>query len=91
MRKLLLVLCLLAVSLWTVAFIENTKSTDSSGWREFCKGWEEGHCEGWKTVRGEFASCPSAPSCPPQRPLETTYKHGYNRGFIKGRKDAGGN
>lgn len=54
----------------------------------YCKGWEEGHCEGWKDVKGVFAICPVAPICPiPEIGLDS-YKAGYNRGFKRGMNDA---
>jgi len=54
----------------------------------YCDGWEEGYCEGWQSVKGQLAICPISPICPIAKALETEYRDGYNRGFLKGRKDA---
>lgn len=53
-------------------------------------GWKEGHCEGWKDVKGKNAYCPSAPYPPyPSYPKSSeSYKDGYNDGFKRGMSDA---
>ncbi len=54
----------------------------------YCDGFEEGYCEGWKDVKGQWAICPYAPPCPIP-PIDcTTYNCGYNNGFKQGRKAA---
>lgn len=55
---------------------------------EYEKGWIEGHCEGWKDVRGQLVACPVAPVAPVAEVNRNTYKGGYNRGFKKGYSDA---
>jgi hypothetical protein len=57
---------------------------------DFCEGWEEGYCEGWKYDKYEYAICPTAPPCPLPNLNRDTYTDGYNRGFVKGRQDAKG-
>ena len=54
----------------------------------YCKGREEGYCEGWKDVKGVLALCPITPVCPVPKVYRTRYLDGYNRGFKKGVKDA---
>jgi hypothetical protein len=54
----------------------------------YCEGWETGYCEGWQYVKGEWSICPITPICPIPKLMQTEYLDGYNRGFVKGRKDA---
>lgn len=56
----------------------------------FDKGWEDGYCEGWKDVKGQFAICPIAPisPIPPIGCSNDNYKCGYNMGFKAGYKAA---
>ena len=55
---------------------------------EFTEGWEDGHCEGWKDVKGQYAYCPYPPY-PPYPPYgKDTYRGGYNMGFKAGRRAA---
>jgi len=57
--------------------------------QEYQEGWEEGHCQGWKDVKGRYAVCPVTPICPvPTINCPNGYRCGYNRGFKRGRKDA---
>jgi hypothetical protein len=52
-------------------------------------GWEEGYCEGWKDVKGQYAYCPYTPYCPyPEYDCSSGFRCGYNRGFKAGRKAA---
>lgn len=56
---------------------------------DYCEGWEEGHCEGWRDVKGQFSVCPVPPICPvPKVNCDRGYRCGYNRGFKRGRRDA---
>jgi hypothetical protein len=57
---------------------------------EYHKGWDDGHCEGWKEVKGRDVYCPYPPYPPyPVHPKTTTsYKDGYTDGLIRGMKDA---
>jgi hypothetical protein len=60
---------------------------------EYQRGWADGHCEGWKDVKGKYAYCPYPPY-PPYAPYPTypkshnSYKDGYNDGFKRGMSDA---
>jgi hypothetical protein len=57
---------------------------------QFQKGFKDGHCEGWKDVKGDYAICPIAPIAPIPKigQKSTSYKDGYNTGFKRGMKDA---
>ena len=68
------------IALFVISFTVNEQSSD------FCDGWEEGYKEGYCY---QIDNClePLVPLCPLPKVNESTYKHGYNRGFIKGRKD----
>jgi hypothetical protein len=75
MKKVLL---LLLVSSFLFSF-----STDDSQ-SDYCGGWENGYCEGWKDVKGQLSVCPVTPICPIPKVDCDTYKCGYNRGFKAG-------
>lgn len=57
---------------------------------EYQKGWNDGHCEGWKDVKGKYAYCPYPPYAPyPKYPKSSdSYRDGYNDGFKRGMSDA---
>jgi len=48
---------------------------------EFCGGWTEGYKQGWCYGQGYGCMDPMVPMCPMRNMGETTYQHGYNRGF----------
>ena len=75
MKKIIILLSLLSLSFTSIE-------------DPYCDGWEEGYCEGWQSVKGQLSICPISPICPIAKALETEYRDGYNRGFLKGRKDA---
>ena len=51
----------------------------------FCDGWDDGYCEGWRDVKGQFTICPVTPVCPvPKLNCMEGFKCGYNRGFKYG-------
>jgi hypothetical protein len=54
------------------------------------EGWADGHCEGWKDVKGKYAYCPYPPYAPyPSYPKSSSsYTDGYNDGFKRGTADA---
>ena len=54
------------------------------------EGWKDGFCEGWKEEKGKNAYCPYAPYAPyPKYPkVSTSYRDGYNDGFLRGICDA---
>ena len=92
MKNLVIVLVMLigVSSLMSFKVIEdNTIKTEKNLETEFQKGFKDGHCEGWKDVKGMYANCPNTPNCP--NPLYTClegYRCGYNRGFKAGMKAA---
>jgi hypothetical protein len=53
---------------------------------EFNDGWEEGFCEGWKDIKGNYSICPITPIAPIPRIGESSdsFRDGYNRGFKYG-------
>ncbi len=55
---------------------------------DFCDGWAEGYCEGYRDVIGQKAVCPVTPVCPVPGVDQNTYKGGYNLGFKAGTKAA---
>ena len=57
---------------------------------EYQEGWSDGHCEGWKDVKGKYAYCPYPPYAPyPTYPkTSSSYTDGYNDGFKRGTVDA---
>ena len=55
---------------------------------DYSKGWKDGHCEGWREVKGQHSLCPITPLCPAPELDKGGYKGGYNRGFKRGMKDA---
>jgi hypothetical protein len=73
---------------FTSSNIKNSVNTEVTYKSDFCKGWEEGYCEGWKDVKGQYAICPITPICPIPEIGQDTFKGGYNRGFKAGRKKA---
>ncbi len=57
---------------------------------EYQEGWADGHCEGWKDVKGKYSYCPYPPYAPfPTYPKSSrSYTDGYNDGFKRGTADA---
>lgn len=81
MRKLksIVLFIILLVSFATMGFKAYSDYTD---------GYKDGHCSGWKDVRGDLAICPIAPIAPIPEAQKNTYKGGYNAGFKQGAIDA---
>lgn len=92
MKKLLLITLLIgAAFLMSFTNFEITKEIKEKVTMEsdYDKGWEDGHCEGWKDVKGQMSLCPLTPLCPlPELDCSEGYKCGYNRGFKAGMKAA---
>jgi hypothetical protein len=54
---------------------------------DFCTGYREGYDDGW-CYHQEFGCIrPLPPLCPLPEINRNTYKHGYNRGFLQGKRD----
>lgn len=60
----------------------------SFGSGNFCDGWKDGFEAGYCYPKSDCFT-PLTPTCPTQRSGEYSYKHGYNRGFLAGKKRAG--
>lgn len=81
---LLLVLSIALVSFANPVSENSNNSPDITVSSDYCNGWSDGYCEGYKDVKGQYAICPVAPTCPIANPGQTRYKDGYNRGFKAG-------
>jgi hypothetical protein len=57
---------------------------------EYNKGFKDGHCEGWKDIKGDWVICPYPPypAYPVYPRVSTSYQDGFVVGFKRGRKDA---
>jgi len=53
----------------------------------YCDGWKEGYVAGWCYKDAYGCIEPEPPICPPPKINQETFKDGYNRGFLKGKKD----
>lgn len=62
--------------------------TEVSEVSDYCDGWSEGYCEGFKDVKGQYALCPLTPLCPLAELGKERYRDGYNRGFKAGTRKA---
>lgn len=81
MKKLFLFLFLL---LSINAFTEKTSSNIPCGYSEYCDGWEAGWKDGY-CYDSNIGCIPLiAPICPLPYVNKTSYKDGYNRGFLAG-------
>jgi len=59
----------------------------------FCAGWEDGHCAGYRSIKGDFALCPIAPLCPlpPMGCDYDDYRCGFTAGVLAGARAAQNN
>ena len=92
MKKLVLIVVLAVGTTVLMSFTKTTNertetvATLSSDYED---GWEDGYCEGWKDVKGQYAICPITPICPiPEIDCSEGYRCGYNRGFKAGMRAA---
>jgi hypothetical protein len=92
MKYLIRIFAVIIVVLITTAFTSNiilsTTIENTISQSEYCEGWEEGYCEGYKDIKGEFSICPIAPLCPMPEMFKDSWKDGYHRAFLAGRKKA---
>jgi len=86
MRKMILLsfIFLLSTSFVGVSVEQNENLLKT----EFCEGFDDGFCEGYKDVKGQFVVCPVPPVCPVPGVGLDNYKGGYNTGFKAGQKKA---
>ncbi len=85
MKKLILIVAVLATMSFSIQ--ENTcfdNAPHSTEFSDYCDGWEDGYCEGYKDVKGQYAICPITPICPIAKIGTNNYRGGYNRGFKAG-------
>ena len=52
---------------------------------DYCDGWKDGYEQGYCYGRNNCLK-PLVPLCPIAKVGQTTYRDGYNRGFLKGKK-----
>ena len=76
---------------FTLSDVITEKTEFSTFLSEFDEGFEEGHCEGWKDVKGEMTICPISPIPPLPKINQSSdsWRDGYNTGFKRGMRDAG--
>jgi hypothetical protein len=80
MKKLIFILSIILII--STSFSNNTLENLNS---DYCDGWNDGFCEGYKDKAGQLKPCPATPPCPAiLAHEENTYKFGYNRGFKVG-------
>lgn len=87
MKKLYLIFCLTAFTTYSCVNVD-ARVFEQVLEKDFCDGWEYGWVQGWEYVKGEYSLAPYAPICPQPNAFEDTYRHGYNRGFLAGKKKA---
>lgn len=93
MKKIVLVAVMVIGTTFLMSF---TNSSNLNELKEvviqskFDEGFKDGHCEGWKDVKGEYSICPIAPIPPIPKIGQSSdsYKDGYNTGFKAGMKAA---
>ena len=91
MKKAILGLLLVSSALFASGNFNNNETQKTNQLEiesDYCSGFEEGYCEGYKDVKGEFAICPITPICPIPAIGKDSYRGGYNKGFKMGMKKA---
>ena len=92
MKKFLIPFSILSIILFmsNTSIFSETTSAEETYKTEFCEGFEDGHCEGWRDVKGQYALCPLTPLCPLPKLGQSSdsYRDGYNTGFKRGMRDA---
>lgn len=79
MKKIFAVIVIAFVALLSLNFTPSSSS--------FCDGWKDGYKAGYCYQKNP-CSIGLIPRCPMKRMGEKTYKDGYNRGFLRGKKDS---
>lgn len=90
MKKLFIISAIALSVALSYSFVKpiETIITIEKSYSDYSDGWEDGYCEGYKYVKGQYTICPIAPIAPVARVGENTYKGGYNRGFVAGKNKA---
>ena len=94
MKKVTLITAILLGSFTIFSFTEIDKIAEETQFSvyksEFDKGFKDGHCEGFKDVKGQLAICPITPIAPIPKIGQSSdsYKDGYITGFKRGMKYA---
>ena len=80
--KSLFLICLAMISLSFTYPQESVSNEEPIEYDQFCDGFEAGYKAGWCY---EIFGCiePITPLCPMPEINETSYKDGYNRGFLR--------
>jgi len=89
MKKLVLILLVSLVSICFFGFV--SKKEKNIVQTEFCQGFKDGFCEGYKDVKGSYSVCPVTPVCPVPEVGKNSYNGGYNTGFKVGMRMVYGN
>lgn len=88
MKKLNIILLVLFLSFSSFSDIKYSPTGVEKMYTEYCDGYANGYVAGFLYIKGDWHPAPLLPPCPMQRIGETTYKHGYNRGFMDGSRAA---
>jgi hypothetical protein len=99
MKKIVLVAVMAIGTTFLMSFTDSNSMKEVKEVKEmivqsdFDKGFEDGHCEGWKDVKGEYSICPISPIPPIPKIGQSSdsYRDGYNTGFKAGMRAARNN
>tara|TARA_R110002049_G_scaffold108120_4_gene256167 strand:- start:1281 stop:1550 length:270 start_codon:yes stop_codon:yes gene_type:complete len=76
MKRLILISFLAIGIIISMSFVKDSDYSD---------GWEDGFCEGFKNIKGQYSICPITPIAPiAKMDCAEGYICGYNRGFKYG-------
>lgn len=77
---------LILASLMLLGIVTSAEKPPVKEVGDYCDGYKEGYKNGYCY---EIVGCiePTPPLCPTPRVGESTYKHGYNRGFAEGKEE----
>lgn len=85
-KKVIIAMAIGVLLLFNATTTEATEvRTEKVTYSEYSEGFQDGYCQGWKYVKGEYALCPIPPITPiPDLDCSSGYTCGYNRGFAWG-------
>ena len=84
MKNLIKIFAVIIVVLISTAFTINNTSDKPIGNTFLLSEY----CEGYKDIKGEISICPITPLCPMSEIFKDSWKDGYHRAFLAGRKKA---